>query len=79
MESVTVAKFMRLIAPLSPETKLEILSELLKSLKVDFSTKKDNRIELLEEVAGSWSGTESDLAERIISSRTLSDDRLSLD
>ena len=65
MESATVTRFMRLIAPLSTETKLEILSGLSESLKADFYTKEDKRSALLKEVAGAWSGTDDDLAERI--------------
>jgi hypothetical protein len=70
---------MRLIAPLSTETKLEILSELSESLKADFYTKEAEELELLKEVAGAWSGTDDDLAERIISSRTISGNKFSLD
>ena len=79
MESTTVTRFMRLIAPLSTEIKLEILSELSESLKADFYTREDEKSELLKEVTGAWSGTDDDLAERIITSRTISDNRLSLD
>ena len=79
MESATVTRFMRLIAPLSTEMKLEILSELSESLKADFHAKGDEKLELLKEVAGAWSGTDDDLAERIVNSRTISDNRLSFD
>ena len=79
MESTTVTRFMRLIAPLSTEMKLEILSELSESLKADFYTKEAKESELLKEVTGAWSGTNDDLAERIISSRTISDNKFSLD
>ena len=79
MESATVTRFMRLIAPLSTELKLEILSGLSESLKADFYTKEDKRLALLKEVAGAWSETDDDLAERVINSRTISDNRLSLD
>ena len=77
MESATVTRFMRLIAPLSTELKLEILSGLSESLKADFYTKEDKGSALLKEVAGAWSETDDDLAERVINSRTISDNRLS--
>ncbi len=79
MESATVTRFMRLIAALSTEMKLEILSKLSENLKADFYAKEDERSELLKEVTGAWSGTDDDLAEKVISSRTVSDNRFSLD
>lgn len=73
MESITVDKFMQLVAPLSTEMKLEILSQLSASLKVEFNTQKDDKLKLLHELSGSWSDTDDDLAEQILSSRTVSD------
>lgn len=78
MESVTVSKFMRLVAPLSTELKLEILSKLSESLRADFRT-EENKDHLLDELFGAWSETDENLAKEIIGRRTTSDRDVSFD
>ena len=78
MESATVARFMELVLPLSTEDKLEILAKLSESLKADFQIGKDNKDRLLDDLAGTWSDLEDELAHEIISSRYGSDRDITL-
>ena len=79
MENVTVDKFMQLIAPLSTKMKLEIFSELSENLRAEFHAQKNDKDRALDELSGAWSDTDDDLAEQILSSRTISDKNISFD
>lgn len=54
MENIIVYNFMRLIAPLKIETKLELLARLSENLREDYHTEPVDKESLLEELHGSW-------------------------
>jgi hypothetical protein len=59
MESIIIKRLMRLIYPLNTELKLELLTRLSNSLKLDFRRpKKDEKERLLRELYGSWADME---------------------
>ena len=70
---------MQLVAPLSTEMKLEILSKLSANLKAEFTVQKNDKLKLLRDLSGSWSDTDDNLAEKILDSRTISDRNISFD
>lgn len=72
MEHIAVSRLMRLIKPLSIESKLEILSKLSDNLKVNFKAEKTAKDKLLDELFGAWSDTVDNLANDILESRTIS-------
>ena len=80
MEEMQVSRYMKLLEPLSRETKLAILSKLSLSLQKEKESRKQaNKLLLLEEVAGAWKDTKEDLVSDILSSRTLGDKEINLD
>jgi hypothetical protein len=66
MESIIIKRLMRLIYPLNTELKLELLTRLSNSLKLDFRRpKKDEKEILLRELYGSWADMDEQLAMEI--------------
>lgn len=73
MESIVIKRLMRLISPLNTELKLELLTKLSNSLKVDFRKQPKNKSEiLLKELYGSWADMDERLTLDIVESRTIS-------
>lgn len=70
---------MRLLRPLSTESKLELISKISESLKFDLNKGKSEKETLLEELYGSWNDIKDDLAEDILKSRSISDRNISFD
>ncbi|MDX1943102.1 MAG: hypothetical protein SFU99_21240 [Saprospiraceae bacterium] len=80
MENSIVNRYMRLIEPLTLETKLELISKILENLKSGITVKPaSNKEELLEALYGAWSDTDNAMADDIISSRMTSDKDINLD
>lgn len=61
---------MRLIAPLTAETKLELVSKIVENLKSGIEKPALDKEKLLEALYGSWSDVEDSIIDNIISSRT---------
>ncbi len=72
MDNTIVNHYMKLIEPLAINLKLELLSRLSDSLKNNFVKQPEDKEELLEEFAGSWSDVEDDLLKDIYNSRSSS-------
>ena len=66
MESVLVNRFLRLMAPLSMESKFEVISKLTEKLKMTRDAETTSKERLLDELCGSWSGLDDDLAVELI-------------
>lgn len=79
MENVAISRLMRLISPLSVESKLEILSKISENLKIDLSSKKSDKEDLLDELFGSWKDMRDGLVDEIMNSRTSSGKEINLD
>lgn len=80
MESIIIKRLMRLIYPLNTELKLELLTRLSNSLKLDFrQPKKDEKEILLRELYGSWADMDERLAMEIVENRTISNREINLD
>lgn len=79
MKDILVNRVMRLVAPLSTETKLEILSKLSDDLKRSFHSKEDDKKLLLDELFGAWSESDDDLSEDILNARTISSRDINFD
>ena len=79
MENIAVTRLMRLINPLSVESKLEILSKLSENLKMNFNSEENAKDKLLNELFGTWSDSADSLANEILESRTSSSRDLSFD
>jgi len=78
MENIAISKLMKIINSLSAESKLEILSKLSNSLKIDFKQSSsldstNNNEVLLDELFGAWKDLPDELEEDIIAARTTSD------
>ena len=74
MENVAISRLMEIINSLSLESKLEILSKLSDSLKIDF---KDNKLKpskekLLDELFGAWKSFPEGIEQEIIDLRNIS-------
>ncbi len=54
MKNIMLNRLMRIIRPLSPESKLELISKISESLKFDLKRKKAQKETILEELYGSW-------------------------
>lgn len=65
MENIALNRLMRLLSPLSSELKLELISKISESLKFDLNRSKPEKEVLLEDLFGSWSDVEDNLAEGI--------------
>lgn len=70
---------MRLLRPLSTESKLELISKISESLKFDLNKNNSEKESLLNELFGSWDDLKDDLAEDILKSRSISDRNISFD
>lgn len=79
MENVVLNRLMRLLNPLSSGLKLELISKISESLKFELNKSKSEKEALLEELSGSWSDVESDLAEDIVNARSISGRDISFD
>lgn len=79
MENIALNRLMRLLNPLSSELKLELISKISESLKFELNRSKPEKEALLEDLFGSWSDVEGNLAEDIISARSISDRNISFD
>jgi len=79
MNDITLNRLMRLLRPLSTESKLELISKISESLKFDLNKKKSEKESLLEELCGSWSDMKDDLVDDILKSRSISDRNISFD
>lgn len=79
MGNIVLKRLMRLLNPLSSELKLELITKISESLKFELNKSKSGKEALLEELSGSWSDLEDDLAEDIINARSISDRDISFD
>ena len=81
MGNVAVSKLMEVINSLSFESKLEILSKLSNSLKIDFKDKesKPSGEELLEELFGAWKNFPEGIEQEIIDLRSVSNKEIKID
>ena len=79
MSNTTVIRLMKLIKPLSFEMKLEILSELTKSLKTKLNNKDNEKEKMLDQLFGSWNDTNDKLIKDIYDSRISSNKKISFD
>lgn len=71
---------MRLLAPLTSELKLELISKLLDSVKSDkVETTESRKRELLYKLSGSWSDVDDSIIEEIYSARSYSEREIDLD
>jgi len=81
MENVAISKLMEIINSLSLEAKLEILSKLSYSLKVDFKDEKikPTKDKLLDELYGAWKDFPNDIEQEIIDLRNVSNREINID
>ncbi|MGK0365270.1 MAG: hypothetical protein ACI85O_002336 [Saprospiraceae bacterium] len=79
MKDIALNRFMRLLKPLSSDLKLELISKISESLKVDLNNKKSAKENLLEDLHGSWSDVGDDLTDDILKNRSVSDRNISFD
>lgn len=70
MENLIVNRYMRLIAPLTTETKLELVSKIVENLRSGVVRPALDKEKLLETLYGSWSDMEDTIINDIINSRT---------
>lgn len=71
MEHLMVDRYMRLLAPLSSELKLALISKLLDSVKEDKAeTTESRKRALLYELSGSWSDVDDSIIREIYEART---------
>lgn len=70
---------MRLLKPLSSELKLELISKLSESLKIDLNKSKTKKVQILDTLYGSWSDMKDDITNDILASRSNSDRNISFD
>lgn len=70
---------MRLLRPLSTESKLELISKISESLKFDLNRNKSEKETILEELYGSWNDVKDDLVDDILKARSISDRNISFD
>ena len=71
MENTVVNNFMRMIAPLGVEIKLDLLAKLSESLKAEYLAKPIDKESLLEELHGSWSNMDDHLEDEILQARSM--------
>ncbi len=67
--NVEIREIMKLLHPLSVNSKLEIISKLTEELKADLPLETERKKKLLNELYGSWSDVKDKVVEEIISSR----------
>lgn len=80
MENSIVARYRRLIEPLTLETKLELIAKILEDIKAGITAKPaSNKEELLEKLYGAWSDVDDVMVDDIINSRMVSDKEINLD
>lgn len=79
MESVVINRLMRFMKPLSVEVKLEIISRITESLKVDINHEKQDQESLLEELFGAWRNVDESLSTDILAARTVSSKNISFE
>lgn len=81
MEDFAVSKLLKIINTLSLDSKLEILSKLSNSLKVDFkqNTTDENKEVLLDELFGVWKDFPDGLEGEILSARNTSNKEINFD
>jgi len=74
MENAIISRYMKMLAPLSTELKLEIIKKLTDSLKLDFSPKEidSEKNDLLEKLGGAWKDSDDILIDDIYNSRSMS-------
>jgi len=80
MENVVIDQLMRLLQPLSRELKLELITRISESLKLDLqhpsSTSKEQQF---TELFGAWKNTAPELTDDILQARSSSDRRIDFD
>ena len=79
MDNFIVNRYIRMFESLDVEVKLELLSKLSESIKSSFKKSNENKNDLLEELAGSWSDIDDGIVDEIYRSRTMSTREISLD
>ncbi len=79
MKNITLNRLMRLLRPLSTESKLELISKISESLKFDLNRNKSEKETILEELYGSWNDVKDDLVDDILKARSISDRNISFD
>lgn len=72
-------RYMELIEPLAFNLKLELLSRLSHSLKINRVKHPEDKEKLLDELAGSWSDVDDNLIKDIYDSRSNSHKEIDLD
>ena len=81
MENVAVNKLMRLINPLSLESKLEILTKLSLELKLEYNKARiaSKQEAKLDALFGAWKDMDDMVIDEILMSRTTSNRSISFD
>ncbi len=79
MGNISINRLMKLINTLSIEHKLEVLTRISKSIKLNIKKNRKSKEDLLDDLFGAWSEIEIDLAKQLVQSRTDSERKISLD
>lgn len=79
MENAIVNRYMRLIEPLTLETKLELVAKIVENLKSGMTTPGLDKDKLLDKLYGSWGDVNDSIINDIINSRTVSEKEINLD
>ena len=81
MENIAISRLMEMINSLSLESKLEVLSKLSDSLKIDFNSNQSNssKEDLLEELFGAWESFPEGIDQEIIDLRSTSNREINID
>lgn len=81
MENIAISSLMEIINSLSVESKLEVLSELSDSLKIDFrdNKPKPSKEKLLDELFGAWKDFPDGIEQEIIDLRNVSNREINFD
>lgn len=77
--NIDISEIMKLIHPLSTNSKLEILSRLTNELKSNISSQEVNKKKLLNQLYGSWKNIDENLIEEILEARTTSEKEIDFD
>ena len=74
-----VNRFLRILAPLNIESKLEVLSKISEKLKFEHHRNENDKEKLMNELFGSWGDVDDNLSSIILNSRTISTKEVALD
>lgn len=81
MEELLISRYSKMFELLSLESKLELISRLVESIKSESIAPKEesDKQQLAQSLFGAWSDTDEDLIDVIYSSRTISDREIDFD